>query len=154
MDREHVLYKNSVMTQVDFYVLQKGSAGDRYRLACRIADKARTAGHRVVVHTRSAEEARHMDRLLWTFQEQSFLPHGLLGEAVPAINPVLIGDAEQAPEEHEVLINLAMETPTFFSRFERLAECVDNDDVARSASRERYRFYRDRGYPLNLHEIT
>ena len=95
-----------------------------------------------------------MDRLLWTFQEQSFLPHGLLGEAVPEINPVLIGDAEQAHAEHDVLVNLAMETPTFFSRFERLAECVDNDDVARAASRERYRFYRDRGYPLSLHEIT
>ena len=142
------------MTQVDFYVLQDNAAGDRYRLACRIADKARRAGHRVVIHTRSAEEARHMDRLLWTFQEQSFLPHGLLGEAVPEINPVLIGDAEQAHAEHDVLVNLAMETPTFFSRFERLAECVDNDDVARSASRERYRFYRDRGYPLSLHEIT
>ena len=95
-----------------------------------------------------------MERMLWTFQEQSFVPHGLLGDAEPEINPILIGNAEQAHEEHDVLINLATEVPTFFSRFERLAECVDNDDVARSASRERYRFYRDRGYPLSLHEIT
>ena len=142
------------MTQVDFYILQEGAGGDRYRLACRIADKARRAGHRVVIHTCSAEEARHMDRLLWTFQEQSFVPHGLLGEAVPEINPVTIGDAEQAHEEHVFLIIVAMESPSFFSRFERLAECVDYDDVVRSASRERYRFYRDRGYPMSLHEIT
>jgi len=111
-------------------------------------------GHRVVIHTRSAEEARHVDRLLWTFQEQSFVPHGLLGECESEITPILIGDAEQAHDEHDVLINLAMEVPTFFSRFSRLAECVDNDDVARTASRERYRFYRDRGYPLSLHEIA
>ena len=142
------------MTKVDFYILRDNAEGDRYRLACRVAEKARLGGHRVVIHTRSAEEARHMDRLLWTLQEQSFVPHGLLGEAEPAINTVLIGDAEQAHEEHDVLINLAMEVPTFFSRFERLAECVDNDEDARSASRERYRFYRDRGYPLNLHEIA
>ena len=95
-----------------------------------------------------------MDRMLWTFSEQSFVPHGLLGEVEADLNPILIGDAQQAHEEHDVLINLAMEVPTFFSRFERLAECVDNDDVARTASRERYRFYRDRGYPLNLHDIA
>lgn len=142
------------MTQVDFYILQQAASGDRYRLACRVADKARQAGHRVVIHTCSAEEARHMDRMLWTFSEQSFVPHGLLGEVEADLNPILIGDAQQAHEEHDVLINLAMEVPTFFSRFERLAECVDNDDVARTASRERYRFYRDRGYPLNLHDIA
>ncbi len=95
-----------------------------------------------------------MDRLLWTFQEQSFVPHGLLGEADPACNPILIGDASQATEEHDVLINLAMDVPTFFSRFQRLAECVDNEQAVREASRQRYRFYRDRGYPLKMHEIA
>ena len=142
------------MTQVDFYILSDGASSDRYQLACRIADKARNAGRRVVIHTRSAEEARHIDRMLWTFKELSFVPHGLLGECEPEITPVLIGDAEQADDEHDVLINLGLETPVFFSRFERLAECVDNDETERSASRERYRFYRDRGYPLRLHNIA
>lgn len=142
------------MTQVDFYILKERAAGDRYQLACRIAEKAGNAGRRVVIHTASAQEARRMDGLLWTFREQSFVPHGLLGEADAQLNPILIGDAAQAHEEHDVLINLAMEVPTFFSRFERLAECVDNDEVARTASRDRYRFYRDRGYPLAVHEIA
>ncbi len=142
------------MTRVDFYVLAEGGRGNRHVLACRVADKARRAGHRVVIHAPSPEEARHMDRLLWTFQEQSFVPHGLLGEADPACNPILIGDAAQATEEHDVLINLAREVPTFFSRFQRLAECVDNEQAVREASRQRYRFYRDRGYPLQMHEIA
>ena len=142
------------MTKVDFYILAENASSDRFQLACRIAEKARNAGHRVMIHTPSTEEAKHLDRMLWTFKEQSFVPHGLLGNCQAEINPVMIGNAEQAHEEHDVLINLAMEVPTFFSRFERLAECVDNDDVARTASRERYRFYRDRGYPLNLHNIA
>jgi len=145
---------NSAVTQVDFYILSDSNASDRYRLACRIADKAHAAGRRVVIHTGSAEEAKHVNRLLWTFQEQSFIPHGLLGQCETEITPVLVGNAEQAHEEHDVLINLAMEVPTFFSRFDRLAECVDNEEVARTASRERYRFYRDRGYPLSLHDIA
>jgi DNA polymerase-3 subunit chi len=52
-----------------------------------------------------------------------------------------------------VLINLAAEVPEFFSRYERVAEVVDADAVRREQSRERYRFYRDRGYKLNTHQV-
>lgn len=141
------------MTKIDFYILSQGAGGNRFLLACRVAGKAHRAGHRVLIHTAIEEQARHIDRLLWTFNEQSFIPHGLLGQSDPAINPVLIGNALGADEEHDVLINLDPEIPTFFSRFQRLAECVDNDEAARNASRERYRYYRDRGYPLAMHDI-
>ncbi len=142
------------MTRIDFYVAAPQTAGNRFVLACRVADKARRGGHRVFIHTSSDSEARHMDRLLWTFNEQSFVPHALLGQGDPAINPVLVGDAAQAVDEHDVLINLDAEVPTCFSRFERLAECVDNDPSSRDAGRARYRYYRDRGYPLEMHEVT
>ena len=141
------------MTRIDFYVISANASGNRFLLACRVADKARRAGHRVVIHTSSEDEARHMDRLLWTFNEQGFVPHARLGAGEPELNPIQIGDAATAAAEHDVRINLDTDVPTFFSRFERLAECVDNDEASRSASRARYRFYRDRGYPLEMHEI-
>lgn len=94
-----------------------------------------------------------MDRLLWTLDDQSFIPHGLLGKANPVLNPIIIGNGYNDNDEHDVLINLAKEVPTFFSRYERLAECVDNDNDARNASRARFKFYRDRGYPLQTHEL-
>lgn len=142
------------MTKVDFYVLQDDSRADRFQLACRIAGKAYQAGHRVLIHSTSDEETRHLDRLLWTFEQQSFLPHGLLTTADTELNPILIGDGSENTEEHDVLINLATEVPMFFGRFKRLAECVDNNPAAREASRQRYRFYRERGYPLDTHNIT
>lgn len=141
------------MTQVDFYVLADAAQGDRYHLAARLVNKAWASGHRILIHTQDAREAQHMDRLLWTWEEQSFIPHGLLGSADAALNPVLIGDGSQDSAEHDVLINLSNEVPLFFSRFERLAECVDHDPAARSASRERYKFYREHGYPLYKHDI-
>lgn len=141
------------MTRVDFYILQETANRNRFSLACKLAEKALATGHRVFIHTGSAEESRHMDRLLWTFREQGFLPHGLAGEVEPDLNPILIGNADPAVEERGVLINLATAVPTFFSRFERLAECVDGDESARSSGRDRYRFYRDRGYPLAVHDI-
>jgi DNA polymerase-3 subunit chi len=141
------------MTQVDFYVLKSNANGNRYMLACRIAEKAWAQGHRVLIHTQSPEDAKHMDRLMWTFRDQSFVPHGLIETANAVLNPVLIGSAGGAGDEHEVLVNLADEVPNFFSRFERVAECVDSDESVRLGGRERFRFYRDRGYPLKTHEI-
>jgi len=141
------------MTQVDFYVLDKLASGDRYQLACRIAEKARRAGRRVLIHTPDASESQHLDALLWTLWDQSFIPHGLLGRDERAINPILIGDGASDADEHEVLINLASEVPVFFSRFDRLVECVDHDSAVRAASRKRYQFYREHGYPLNTHDI-
>jgi DNA polymerase-3 subunit chi len=141
------------MTQVDFYVLEPTGGGSRQTLACRIAEKAWSQGHRVLVHCASAEEARQVDRLLWTFRDQSFVPHGLLGEADVALNPVLVTHGGEAGEEHDVLVNLAPATPVCFSRFARVAEPVDNDPEARAASRERFKFYRDRGYQPTTHNV-
>ena len=78
------------MTKVDFYVLDGKANGDRFQLCCRIAEKARRTGRRVLIHTPLAAECNHMDRLFWTLGEQSFIPHGLLGKDEPQINPILI----------------------------------------------------------------
>ncbi len=143
------------MTRVDFYILDEAARDDRFGLACRLAEKAWQQGHRVLIQADSEEEARHLDRLLWVYRDQSFVPHGMLGRADAALNPVLIAQPGQEPgEEHGVLINLAAEVPRFFSRFERVAECVDKDEDARQRSRERFRFYREHGYPLDSHTIS
>ena len=50
-----------------------------------------------------------------------------------------------------MLINLHDAAPPFFSRFERLAEIVSVEGAA--AARERFRFYRERGYDLRTHNL-
>jgi len=140
------------VTRVDFYVLRAGSRGNRYLLAARLAEKAWRSGHRVLLCVDDEETQRHMDRLLWTFRDVAFVPHGLIQQAEPRRNPVRIA-IDQPDEEDDVLINLRSEVPPFFSRFERVAECVDSDPQAREAGRARYRFYRERGYPLHTHEV-
>ncbi len=141
------------MTRIDFYILSDRASGDRYHLSCRLAEKAWQQGHRVYLHTGSEQEAQQMNRLLWTFRQGSFLPHALVASADTRQNPILIGHGPEAGEEHDVLINLTHETPPFFSRFQRVAEPIDRDQTVRQAGRERYRFYRDRGYPLQTHDI-
>lgn len=141
------------MTRVDFYILQPQARGNRYTLACRLAEKAWQQQHRVLISVNSDEELRHMDRLLWTWREQSFIPHGILGSNDAGLNPILITTDQDPGDEHDVLINLRQEIPEYFSRFQRVAECVDQDEQQIAASRDRYRFYRDHGYPMDSHQI-
>ncbi len=141
------------MTQVDFYILKDHSTGDRFAMACRLAGKAWQQGHRVYLHTDSEAESRHLDRLLWTLRQDSFIPHCMIEDADPELNPVLIGHQGEIGDEHDVLLNLATEVPQFFSRFHRVAEFIDHDAGVKQSGRSRYCFYRDRGYQLKTHEI-
>lgn len=94
-----------------------------------------------------------MDELLWTFRDVSFVPHAVAGETDANSVSVVVGHAETPPDEHEVLVNLSHPVPLFFSRFERVVEIVGADAEAKTAARERFRFYKERGYPLESHNI-
>jgi DNA polymerase III subunit chi len=132
------------MTRIDFHT----NVGDSLLYACRLTRKAYLAGQPVVV---LAEPPRlsAFDERLWTFSPLDFVPHCMGDSALAARTPVVLAsDLEHAPH-HQVLLNLGAAVPPQFARFERLVEIVGNDPDELVAGRERYRFYRDRGYALN-----
>jgi DNA polymerase-3 subunit chi len=141
------------MTRVDFYILQGDDAHTRPLFTCRLAEKAYALGHRVYIHTESATQTTHLDELLWTFKQDSFLPHAVQGAEPDAPSPILLGHAAEPDANTDVLINLAPEVPLFFSRFERVAELIDQQEQRKRQGRERYSFYRDRGYELQTHQL-
>ncbi|MDT8388203.1 MAG: DNA polymerase III subunit chi [Thiogranum sp.] len=142
------------MTQVDFYVLPGEVEQQREQFACRLAEKAYRLGHRIFIHTRSAEQTRHLDDLLWTFQQSSFVPHSIYQEAGDAPPPVVLAHDAEPHAGYQVLINLADDVPLFFSHFERVAELVNGNGATRESGRSRYGFYKERGYLLRTHEIS
>jgi len=139
------------MTKVDFYILGTGSSE---QMACRLAEKAYGLGNRIYIHTETAQQATHMDELLWTFREGSFVPHEPYQTGNASESPIQIGCHESPETDCEVLINLAAEVPLFFSRFLRVAELIGTHQNAKVQGRERFRFYRDRGYPLDTHDLN
>ena len=63
-------------------------------------------------------------------------------------------NAGKGPGDHQdVLINLCEEIPDFFSRFERCMEIVIQQPVVLENTRKHFAFYRERGYPLNTHDL-
>lgn len=144
------------MTRVDFYLLS-GAAGGAVPAVCRLCEKGVGAGHRLYLHTGGdAILADELDGALWSFRQGGFIAHerhtGAAIEDPPP--PVLIGHAEPPPSHHGVLINLGDDVPTWFSSFERVLEVVPEDEALRARSRERFRFYRERGYELKTFEQT
>ncbi|OGT21649.1 MAG: hypothetical protein A2V90_06125 [Gammaproteobacteria bacterium RBG_16_57_12] len=141
------------MTQVDFYILPDESPGGRELFACRLAEKIQGLKHRLYIHTASEQQAEALDQLLWTFSAGSFLPHARHPHQDAIESPILIGHGQEPPNGYDVLVNLAPEVPLFFSRFERVAELVDNNVQVRQQGRERFRFYKDRGYNVASHPV-
>lgn len=140
------------MTRIDFYILGDGAPQRRDLTACRLAEKAFHEGLHVYLNAATPEHARELDELLWSFRDRSFVPHALV-EDEDEDSTVLIGCGGEPRGAHDVLINLADGVPDCFSRFERVLEIVAGDGNARRAGRERYRFYRDRGYTLETHKL-
>ena len=140
------------MTRVDFYVLEPPSAAGHDRMMCRIVEKAWQQGHAVYVQCADDAQARAFDDLLWQFQDVSFVPHALTGEA-GTDTPVVIGCAAVDNLQPDVLVNLAAAVPELASRYTRVIESAGYDDATRGAARTRYRYYQERGFPLNTHKV-
>jgi DNA polymerase-3 subunit chi len=138
------------MTLIDFHILGHSDISAAMHYACRLTEKAWRAGHQVYLHCEDVDATEALDAMLWQYRDESFIPHS----RHPADNnPVLVGCGEHAGEHCDVIVNLAKEVPVFFSRFKRLAEIVTQQNDSLSASRERYSFYKNRGYPLKTHTI-
>lgn len=139
-------------TRVDFYVLE--SADDRTRLnyACRLVEKAYLAGQTLYVRVDDAAAADELDGYLWTFAEQSFVPHALAGTDTGDA-PVTIGVGMPDTGRFSMLVNLASDAPDEFLQFTRVAEFVDAEAGRREKGRRRFQFYRERGVKANTHNV-
>lgn len=142
------------MTRVDFYVSPNTTHDAGLQLACRIVDKAWQHQNRVYVHAADPEQVRRFDDMLWVFRDGAFIPHCQSDDRNVAESPIVIGCEAPPAMQPEVLINLGQEVPGFFSRYQRVIEIVAGDEANRAQARQRFKFYRERGYPLETHELN
>ena len=139
--------------RIDFYILSDVKENSRALLACRLADKAYRLGHIVYVVTSSEAHAAALDDLLWTFRQDSFVPHERYPLTSVEGSPVLIGVASPAEVNAQVLINFTDTLPDSFERYERVVELVDAHPDVLAKSRERFKQYRERGFTPETHKL-
>ena len=111
-------------------------------------------GLRVLLHTPDEATTAALDKLLWHYPATAFIPHCRSHEAAAAEMPVVVGHDGASFPHHEVLISLHTTSLPFFSRFQRVIEIVSQDAEDARLGRERFSFYRDRGYEMRHFDLS
>lgn len=138
------------MTRISFL----HGAADRIQSAAQWLQQSLRERQTVLVYVPDAEQAAHLDRLLWTQPALSFLPHCRIDSPLAGETPILLTDQLDTPSQAGCLLNLGNTLPATFSRFEHLVEIVSIDDADRLPARERFKFYRERGYAVDSRDIS
>jgi len=115
----------------------------------RLLTKILAAGHRVVLRVPDPERLESLNRHLWTWSRDSFLPHGTRADGFPERQPVFLSTEIENPNGADVLV-LADETGVpDIAGFARVVDMFDgNDPEAVEAARRRWRHWRDAGHTL------
>jgi len=132
------------VTRVNFYTVP-GPTINTMNFACQLANQAIQQAKSVLLYCPETVAAEQMATTLWQWQRTSFLPHRVEARGPEKIR--LCCDQDPG-EDHGWLINLSAETPDWFARFEQVFELVYGESEFIAQKRQRYRFYKDRGYPL------
>lgn len=140
------------MPRADFYLIDK----PRFReqpllLVCELAKRAFAAQQPTLILVRDFEQAEAVDDLLWSFDEDAFIPHQLAGDDDDADTAVLIVPPGVDTADRPMLINLREGCPEL--RFERVLEVVAADPAEREGSRTRWREYARLGFEVNKFDM-
>lgn len=125
------------MTEIFFYHLQGQSLE---RVLPSLLEKSLERGWRIVVQAASSERVEALDAHLWTYRDDSFLPHGGHREADPSAHPIVLTQSDDNPNNANVrfLVDGA-ELPTDASVYERVVLLFDGADPdAVTQARERW----------------
>src|SRR5712692_8553828 len=122
------------MAEIGFYHLQTTPLE---RALPRLLERARAQGYRIVVRAASSERIEHLNALLWTYDDASFLAHGSARDGNAASQPIWLTDGPENPNEASMLLLVDGVEAENLAGFARIADMFDgNDAAAVEAARE------------------
>ena len=142
------------MAEIGFYHLL---ATPLERALPRLLAQAWSRGYRIVVRAASAERIEHINALLWTYDDTSFLPHGSARDGNPASQPIWLTDRQDNPNGATmlVLVDGVEAEPGDLASYARCCDMFDgNDETAVEAARRRWRRANDAGHKLTYWQQT
>ena len=139
------------MTEILFYHLQRQPLE---RVLPTLLEKSLERGWRVVVQAASEERVEALDAHLWTFRDDSFLPHGTWREAQPREQPVLLTVNDDNPNGAAVRFLLdGAPVPADAGAYERIVLIVRRRGSGRGRRRARA-LERGQGARLRRHLLA
>lgn len=139
--------------RADFYLIAKPRfLEEPLRLVCELARKAYDGNHWTLILARDAGQAEALDELLWSFDDDAYIPHQIAGtDEEDDLTPVLIATPDFDAPPRTLVINLRDDA--YAGACERVLEVVPADPAARDPLRERWKQYKARGFDVNKYDM-
>jgi DNA polymerase III subunit chi len=116
------------------------------RVLPNLLERTMERGWRAVVQAGSQERVEALDTLLWTYREESFLPHGTRRDGNAAAHPIYLTSEDDNPNGASVRFLVDGATAAELSAYTRLIYLFDGrDGAALALAREQWKSARDAG---------
>ena len=125
------------MAELWFYHLERSEVE---RALPPLLEKCLQKGWRALVRGGADERLDALDTILWTFRDDSFVPHGKHDAPKPERQPVLLTSAPGNPNQAQALFLIDGAEPGDISGFERACLMFDGrDEAALQSARSRWK---------------
>ena len=115
-----------------------------------LLEKTLARGWRALVRCGGRDRLEHLDGWLWSYRDESFLPHGLAGGDHAERQPVLLTLEADNVNRAQALFLLDGAEPPELEGFERCVILFDGrDEAALGSARERWRAVKAEGRPAS-----
>lgn len=134
------------MSDIRFYHLERQTLE---KALPALLSKALANGHRIVVKAASAQAVEQLNTDLWTYNPNSFLPHGSAKDGQAENQPVWLTLQDENPNNADVLILTQGCESTMIDQFSLCCEMLDgrNPESVKEA-RKRWKSYKEAGHTI------
>lgn len=140
------------MTDIRFYHLQSQSLEQALPA---LLSKALEKGSRIVVKAGEAKDVERLNEVLWTFDPNSFLPHGSAKDGQPQDQPIWITATDENPNNADVLILTGGTESAMQGDFKLCCDMFDGrDEDAVAGARARWKTYKEAGHSVTYLQQT
>jgi DNA polymerase-3 subunit chi len=94
-----------------------------------LLDKTLARGWRALVRATSTDRIEHLDSWLWSYRDDSFLPHGVDGEPDAERQPILLTAETHNPNNAQALFLIDGAEPGALDGFSRCLVLFDGKDA-------------------------
>ena len=108
----------------------------------------------IYIKTDTQKQAEELDKILWTFRQESYIPHTLVDQDSNNTQPVQIGWIDNEIEDAEAIINLSDGMPDISNHLKKIHEIIENIDEKKEKARERWKKYKSIGFNIKAYKVS
>ena len=136
------------MTEISFYQVKDATPVAVDMAVALLLEKVIKTGHNAVVRCASEDRLERLNNNLWTYKEDSFIPHGDTNDGFAESQPVYLCTGAENPNNADILMTISGAESSDFSTYARVIDVFDASDASIKQARQRWKAFSEKGYPL------